>query len=353
MGIVTSMLFYIAVIAIAAFGGYMAQKKDQRYWLLIPILVFSIVAGLRASEVGVDTQANLRAFQACLNYGSKYISREHLYFYIAALLLRIWNNGNLVLMFYALVIYTLVFLRLWDFRKVINLPISTVLFGLFYFGSTMNGLRMWIAMSIVFFVTRYLKKDNYIVFGVCVLAAALSFHVSAVFAILFILGYIGYRKTYTRIQKYILYGCAIAIVPAGVLGFMMYGHYLEDMTIQIGLMPVARLAVLIVSFVLFQKEIPGSWDPSDLQEDNESFKTLFVICAVGSLFAFASCFVEFAGRIGHYFRMFEIVYYSMIFTVVENKKWEKLALGGALLLLGLYYLYSYYGVVPYNFVFCS
>ncbi len=348
MNTTLSIIFYILISGISAWGAYIAQKKEERKWLLIPILVYGLVAGLRASSVGVDTASNIRAFYACLNNGNAYISKEYIYYHFAAFLLRLWENENLVLTVYALVIYALVVMRLWDFRSNTSLWVAVYLFGLFWFGGSMNGLRQYIAIAIVFFATRYLSKERYLLYVMLTLLAV-SFHTSAVVALAFVMLRIGIRQRYTVKQAVVGAIGVIAVFPLGILLVSLYSNYLDEIEFSFGIMNFVRLFLLLLTCLVFYRAVVISQELINDDADGAmSVKPVIKIAILGALIGFASFFVDFASRLGYYFRIFEIVFYGQVFFSQKEKTLYMFILLTALTALGSYSLYRYNGIVPYQ-----
>ncbi len=346
-----SIIFYILISGISAYGAHMAQKKDDRRWLLLPILLFGLVAGLRASTVGTDTAANIRAFYSCLRDGNKFVTKEYLYYQFAALLLRIWENENFVLTVYGLIIYSLMMLRLWDFRKTTSLWLAVFLYGLFWFGGSLNGLRQHIAIAIIFYATRYLEKERYLPYILLALLAT-CFHISAAVSLLFILIHIGIRPEYTKIQAILGIGGLVCIIPLGIWGCVAYSNYLSSIELKLGLINTVRLALLLGAFGLFYR------DAAEHQRtlrggvaEAMPVKQVFQAALLGALIGYASFFVEFASRVGYYFRIFEVVFYGQLFYSRKKQDWKLYLLIAGLTVLGIYYLYRYNDLIPYRLAF--
>ncbi len=352
MSTALSVAFYIAISAIAACGAYMAQKSQNWKWMLCPFLIFTFVAGFRADSVGVDTEANLAAFRACLNNGNLFVSKEFLYYHLGAAILRIGNIDFLVLLFYGAIIYALVMARLWDFRATTNLGIAVFLYGLYFFGGSLNGMRQYVAISIIFFATRFLKYERYVLFALLTLLAT-CFHVSAVVAFVFILFRIGFRTYYTVRQAFIGLIAMLSVVPIVYICYTTYSGYLSSLKFDMGIMNVAQISLLVASFLLSKSARSPNLAKANTgkYEDNTSFTYAFVVSFTGLSLGFASYFVEYASRMGYYFRLFEIIYYGKALSSARNDKSLRLAFFLALTLIGVYYVYKYNGIIPYRVSF--
>lgn len=367
---VLSLVFYLFLAVFCSVIAYLAQKKEKRLLLWLPVLVLAVVAGIRAASVGVDTGGYLRMFPWYDNVGVSAINREYLFYFIGLGIYRIFGTVQPVFFVFGLLIYALVFFRLWDFRKTADLGICALLFVLFYFGSSMNGLRQYIAIAIVFYATRYLRQERYILFCLLVALSAL-FHVSSIICLAFVVLYIGIRRQYKFRQLIYLVCFLIAAVPAGWLLLQYYGSYLDDVKeTDFGLMSIVRLGVLLGCYILCTVQLSAAKrKPADEQPvllsaseeqttalggrfvDDSSFRFLFLISLLGMILGLASAFIDFASRAGYYFRIFEIVFFGAVFQSRQIDKFLKAFILMALVALGAYSLWTYNGIIPYQTIF--
>lgn len=365
MGSVFSLLFYL-VLAVLAFAiTNTAQKHEKKYLLWIPIFLLALVAGLRDSTVGVDTANYLKMIPYHDRMELQAVDREYLFYYIAVGIFRIFGDVQPMFFFFGLLIYALIFFRIWDFRDTANLGIAAAMFTLFYFGGTMNTLRQYIALAIVFYMTRYLRQERYLMYFAGVTVAML-FHISAIVCLIFPVFYIGFHWKYTFRQ--ILYlGClVIGSIPAAYIFLSNYGSYLDDVKeTDFGLMSVVRLIMLAGCYFLCSRhgtrldaascsrlngtEEGAVYRPSKAGFiDDSSFRFVFIVALFGMILGLASAFIDFASRAGYYFRIFDIVFWGMVFQKKQMDLLLRLFLLFALAVLGAYSLWTYGGIIPYR-----
>ena len=77
-----SLCFYLGIMALAAGVSQLAAKRNKKWLLLIPIAVLSLVAGLRASTVGTDTQNVLATMEYCYRHHFWDHSKEWLFYFL-------------------------------------------------------------------------------------------------------------------------------------------------------------------------------------------------------------------------------------------------------------------------------
>lgn len=326
--------------------------------MLVPILILTLVAGFRDYSVGTDTSMYVEIFDKYLTRGLGLVPREHLFYACGVLILAITHHFSAVLLFFALVTYSLILLRFWDFRENLDLGWAVSLFTLFYFGGTMNVMRQYVAVAIVFFATRYLKQKRYWPFLVLV-ALASGFHVSAVLALLLPAFYIG-RTAHTRMEK--LYLCLLKYlsVPAMLAVLYLYRGYFKDFTgIHIGLMSLMKMVLMVASYVVARNAMTVLPEPDNGKSDHRigvyqecsCLQLVYQIALLGTALGLTTAILPLASRVSYFFRIFDLVFYSMIFYRSQIGKPVKVCLAVSLILLGIYSLATYADIVPYGLFF--
>lgn len=346
---ILSLLFYMMLGLVTAYVMGYAQKKNEKKWIWIPIIILTLVAGFRAIGVGVDTKHNVRIFYSIYENGFKFVKKEYGFYTIVSILMNLFQNTTMLFLVFSFIIYTLFFNRMWDFKDTIDLRIAGLVFVLNYFGSTLNGMRQFIAIAIIFYGTRYLEKKKIIFFLISILIA-MQFHISAIISIAFVPFYIDFqqiKEKYTKEQILKILGITIFfIIFIIIFIFIRYSHYFDNFKkINLGIMIWVRLLLVIGSFVYGKKLLLLN------KESDLLFKHFFRITLFGILFGFGNMFLDFSSRVGYYFKVFEIVYYAYLFKIVNFKIEYKRILLYVLVLLGAYNYKAYNGVLPYHTIF--
>ncbi len=348
-----SLFFYLVLAAGSSVAMHFAQKLDRKVLLLVPIVLLTLTAGLRGPEVGVDTAKYIYIFDRGFSQDLSFINQDQLFYLAGVGLMHICPFPQVPLFVTALATYVLMFLRMWDFRYSAGLGVMTWVYVLYYWGGTMNAFRQMLAVAIVFYASRSLVRRKYWFYLIGVVLAALI-HLSAVVALAIPVVYILFKRNF-RPPEYVYLGvCGAAVIPAGILFVLKYAKYLDDLAVNFGLMPVVRIALAVIGYLLFRRSVAQPECPAGSKADDSSFHLVFTISAVGLAMGFASMFVEFASRTGYYFRVFEIVLFGMIFYQFhrnDEKRIPKAAVLGAVSLVGIYYLWRYNGIIPYQTVF--
>lgn len=350
MNEICSLGFYVLIAAIVRWFSRRAQKRDRGVWLVIPVLLLALAAGLRAESVGVDTRANIRAFWACYNEGYEFISQDYAYYALARALLRVIPDANFVLFVYALIIYACFFARLWDFREQMDLGIAGLLFVLLYFGGTLNGLRQFVAIAVVFYASRYLWEEKYLLFFLFA-ALACCFHRSALAAVLVPALYIGPRRACSRKQFLVITCTVLAALPVFVYLLRHYGSY-QSHEGDVGRIKLVRLALCLGSNCVYclACRLPARAG-AEASLERRAAQPWFLLTLFGLCLGFGGAVVAAANRVGYYFRVFELIYYPMFLRSRHISGRIKAAFLALLAALGLYTLFFYNGIVPYVFFF--
>ena len=101
-----SSLIYLTTILIVLLLSYSAQKRNKMGGFITAAIVLSLLAGLRAASVGIDTVHYIEQFEAIakgrpdLAYGL-----EESFKRICAFLLGIWNNSNFLFIIFHFLFY--------------------------------------------------------------------------------------------------------------------------------------------------------------------------------------------------------------------------------------------------------
>ena len=320
-------IVYISALLISAILAYVAEKKGKRKYILFAAIVLSALAGLRAVSVGIDSINYSNYFSMIANgQGHLAYGLEDTFVFICEVLLKIWNNDNFLFTVFALITNLLIFARLWDFKSQISLPVAVAVYYVMFYFMSLNIMRQFAAVAIVFFATRYIAKRNYFKFCLGVIIATL-FHISAVFGILFIFCDFFVWKYLSKWQKR-LFVCALVVAPFVLIAglyiiFTNYGYYLANIEIKFGFMIAVKLLLLGAMVLMGRKRGSEDDDAETAREDGYKISSARLYYFLGLIITAGGYMVKYFDRIGLYFYMFEIVCIAMIFKTVRVPRWIK------------------------------
>ena len=287
-------MIYIAVFLVSCIFFWLSEKCksgfSKNFFAVIAILVPCILAGMRADTIGTDVKVYVEplynaakqstSFFSYMNQRWFYIWRyKYVYdFEIGFILLvylieKIGGSIGLVLFFIHILVLSLIYLGLKRINKRYPIWLGMLVFYMLFYNTSLNMMRQWIAMSILFYGLCYLlehKKKKYFI----VVIAACLFHTSALvgFAIYFLYMYSQKQREYIRFAnfrldgslapiKLFIYGCIVLLslniiaVLLRAIGLAKYTGYIQGNS-SIYLMPnqiILRLPIIILLVIRWKR----------------------------------------------------------------------------------------------------
>lgn len=287
-------MIYIAVFLVSCIFFWLSEKCksgfSKNFFAVIAILVPCILAGMRADTIGTDVKVYVEplynaakqstSFFSYMNQRWFYIWRyKYVYdFEIGFILLvylieKIGGSIGLVLFFIHILVISPIYLGLKRINKRYPIWLGMLVFYMLFYNTSLNMMRQWIAMSILFYGLCYLlehKKKKYFI----VVIAACLFHTSALvgFAIYFLYMYSQKQREYIRFAnfrldgslapiKLFIYGCIVLLslniiaVLLRAIGLAKYTGYIQGNS-SIYLMPnqiILRLPIIILLVIRWKR----------------------------------------------------------------------------------------------------
>ncbi|WP_048727054.1 EpsG family protein [Carnobacterium sp. 1290_CSPC] len=177
------MILYMSLLISSIILGILIPnlEKNKKLYLLIIFLILALISGLRDKSVGLDTYNYTDLFFKYIDTNKLTTSFQNIRLEKGYILLNyiigiFTDNAQAVLMISSLFIN-------YSFARLIykysnNVAISTVIYIIFFYQSTMNTMRQYIALSIFFFGIDYLLKNEKLKYLLIVVLAS-QFHSSA------------------------------------------------------------------------------------------------------------------------------------------------------------------------------
>lgn len=164
--------FVFCGIMLAMYLEKIKQKKlsNKKMILWILILVLSILSGFRGYDVGTDTKHYTRIFNFIYYGGTS--SLEFGFVYSTEFLMNIFKDVQYLFFIYAFFTNAFIIHRLWDFKNVASFSFMCFLYIGIFFPESMNILRQYLALAIVFWGTRYLDRMQYLKYSFIVVFSA-------------------------------------------------------------------------------------------------------------------------------------------------------------------------------------
>ncbi len=338
-------LVYYSFCALSVLTAYLAEKKNNRILFVISMLFIAVLAGARARTVGIDTDV----YYTYIDWAERDILThvEPGFIFLSKHLLRLFGKIEWVVFFFSSLTVLFVFLRFWTLRSKCSYAIMVFFYLAFYLQLSLNIMRQFFAISIVFLATYLLEKRKYIWFLPFV-ALAVLFHYSAIFGfVAFIIYY--WQDTQQGAKKLFFVIVIGALVPIAyyLFGSLLdyYSRYFDEIEIDIGLMIFAKLALLIL-FIIFNKLYIFK-----NEEGDNMAKIVSYIYIIGLALTFLGYIFSYMERIGFVFMIFEPVAIALM-----CKKHYKGFFALATISLAAFVILTAYtsngnGVFPYDWIF--
>ena len=354
---IQSSLTYLMIAAVSFFMAHIAEKKNAKSLVILIVALLSFFAGFRAPTVGRDTVNYINLFHQT---GSNIIANKEIGFTLFNKLV-IWltNSDSVLLLCYAIIIYGLVVYRFWELRSSISFSCAVITFYSINYFESLNIMRQYVAVAIIFFATRYLAKREYGKYTILMIIAVL-FHTSALLGAGYLAVELLFWKSLNGKQK-------LSLISISILGLFLFPYMLDATekyyqffrwtTIDIGLRVFALFCILLVSLFYFKKSTDFK-DRFYLQTKGYFLHTVQWYYLIGCLLGIIGYFYELMGRISIFYTIYTGVYFGLIFKdkEVKNRKWIRIVLLIMIIFVVGYILYNYLFVLngsmhhPYKFI---
>ena len=300
------MLYILCLLSVLLLS-YIADKRERKIYIFLCALILSAFCGLRSVGTGVDTK-NYYNFLSYIRGSGIGFGSDIGFSVVSYFLMGIFDNPYYPLLFFATITNFLIVYRLWDFRNEASLSLMLMLYMVVYYPYTFNIVRQFLAISLVFWATRYIEREEYkkyIIFNIL----ATTFHTSALmcFSYLFVKFGNGAKKKKYRILGF---GVAALFVVAGLFLFSAnvskYESYLVSSGVSIHAMTILKIAcwllVVIINRVYQNMEFSITKN-GEIVPMQRQLPTMYT----------------FMNRIGFYFIMYELPFWGQAVRARVNR----------------------------------
>lgn len=350
-------LYYFLVIYILLLGLLLGTGKQNKIknglYIILAFGLFIIIAAFRGENVGNDTDAYLRLFTNISVTGdiSTFTWRYEIgYLYLNKLLSIVVTDPQIIIIVTSFIIM-IGFARF--IYKYSNMPwLSTFLFfTLGYFGTTMNTIRLNLAIIVILFAYDFLRERKLIKFVLTVIFASL-FHRTAIIFLL------AWPITKLRVN----YKTMSSLVIASVLGYLMfptifnglikifptYQYYVgsEYLNGEVRLASVMNMLVglsivLLGSSTNYHKrkevEVKANNNVSIIEKEKiNDGQYMLLLIITGILVTFMSFNFNLLDRVGDFFLVFSCVYLPNAINKINDNKLKVLIIFIVVILFILY-----------------
>lgn len=239
-----SIFFYSSFFSLFKKNIYIEpSKKGKNIKLLIIIsLQLFFISAFRGTDVGIDLKRYIPRYNLIASTGWKEIFTlrhivdfEYGYILYNKIISSLFINEQALLIVTSAIVVFCFSYFIWKYSRIPWL--SFYLFvTLGFWGSSFNILRQYIAMSILMFSIKYIKKRNLIKFLAC-LGLAVSFHTTAIcYIVLYPLHNIKINKIHITLLSFIAIVTLFTseYIIKLVVGYTSYSKYFEEIGSGLG-----------------------------------------------------------------------------------------------------------------------
>ena len=305
-------LVYCGALIASLLFAYLGEITKKKKYAFCIVIVLSLVAGLRNETVGLDTPGYVMAIENIINgnlelaYGLEWTFRILCY-----VMSFVFKNPQWFLLIFALITNSLIILRLWDIKEQISFTWAIFAYYSMFFMMSLNLMRQFIAIAIVFYATKYLLKEKTITFILFVLLASV-FHISAMVSIVYVFINITNWRYLSKRHKYFLIVTGFLsplIFVYAYSNLVKYSSYFDDMSVDIGVFIFVKFAMLVISMFLVYKTTSEEYK----EETDKTHRLAICAYIIGLLLTSLGYAWRFVDRIGLFFYIFEAVYIGYVF----------------------------------------
>lgn len=355
-----SYAFYFGVLLICGLFAWLANRHNSKACVWMIIITLTLVAGLRDYSVGIDTQNYVNLFHVIEQKRFQYAyGLEESFKYICYAVLVLFKSDTVLLLLLGLLTNWCIIVRFWELRKISSFTCMVVCYYAAFFFMTLNGMRQFCAVAIIFFGTRYLSSKKILWFIVCVVLA-MMFHRSAAIGFMLLAINCLRWKELPKGQRIFYLTCAllVPILFAGILPILQrYEKYFYQTSVDIGFMLPLKLVFLAATvlwiFVLHKQFSYFRFDASMESSDRYNMLMATISYVLALLLAMLGYAFPTVSRISWYVYLFEGVYFGMLLK--GKSPLIRVLLGYAIaLVIGYGFIYSMtndsQGNMPYLFI---
>ncbi len=353
-------MIYLLCYGISVSFAWLANRCRNRVavvvWSVLSIAVTVVLAGLRDYSIGIDVE-NYKNFNIYWVQASRSTSvADYLHFYMQhdseylfalymGILAQYTRSYRLFLFLNHLIIVSGVYIGAWRQRKYVNPAMVMLLFYLLFYHHSLNIMRQYMAMAIIFAALADVQQKKYLRY-VIVVAIATFIHTSAIIALAPMMVYIllkpnvltrASKKKKTTLIFLMLVGFAVVVPLCEILmrlGFMggSLEYYLNGEEKGFPIIVTAFLIVEFIGIYVFRKQFR-------LRTPHADF---YLMCSIAYIvLQQLGGFINYGKRIAAYFSFINLLTIAALGGCVKKND-NKVVVNGAIIALALLYWWYMY-----------
>ncbi len=322
--------------------------------------LFTLLTASRAMTVGTDTVNYYYSAKKIISYLSissiihgYYI--EPGYGLLEFISMKWFGDYHFIFVIESIVLLVGLFSFIHNFEDKISVPLSFLVFFVFYYNTSLNISRQFIAVGIGLYATKYLLNDMYIKYMICCLVACL-FHSTG---IMLFVGLIVYRYLFISDDRRSFYRRVIILVIF-IVGMIIAVRPLTKLLANMGLIPVKYIDFLQKSEVsssvsmTFLANLPLLllllFYGRKLIDNDEKNKLAITMYLLGFFITMINTLYGNVGRLAIFWTIWQVVLYPECYlSVLNNQKNVVSKVLTKIVFVILLLLYWYYCIIVRNF----
>lgn len=308
--------------------------RPNKIFTILATIVLVVVSGLR-NNIG-DTPVYIEIYKYIEFTWATILDEKDFGFAVFQMLLKyISANPQFLLLVTALITNGIIIYVFYNYARLFEIAVFVYIASGMYL-VTMNGVRQYLAASLIFLATKYLFDGNFIKYFLVVVVAA-TLHKSALIVIP--VYFIVRRKAWTRLTIILLGLTLLATIGYGFFSELLfraiedtqYGEYAEFSEGGANIMRSVVSFVPLVIAYLGREKFREIFPKSDYIVNLSIMSLLFMIIATQNwIFA----------RFTIYFGIYDIILLSWVVKLFKDKD-QKFIYYGILVCYFIYFIYEY------------
>jgi len=303
------MLYILCILSVSLLS-YFADKKENKFLLFLIALILSLFCGLRGQGTGVDTVNYFKLLSYIDDVGIS-AGSDIGFAVITYFMMMYLGSPYYLLVIFAFITNFLIIYRLWDFRERSSFTLMLFIYMTIHYAYTFNIVRQFLAISIIFWGTRYLERSEHIKYIFLNIIAS-TIHTTSLLGFMLLLIFDSDNR---QTKKHFFYIALVAFfIIVGVCFFseniIKYEGYLTQTNDSIYGMTVLKVICLLL--VIISNNIFSN-DRFSITKSGKYFhmpKYIPITYAAGLILAALGMKYAFVNRIGFYFLMFEMPFWG-------------------------------------------
>lgn len=319
-------LLFIFLILLSLLLGYLADKTQKTIYLYSLIALITFVAGFRGQSCGVDTQSYYDSISR--GFPFSWMFREEGFRLVANFFMEVYNNPQLTFIFCAFVTNMFILLRLWDFRKEANFSFMNLLYLFIFYSNTMNIMRQFVAVALIFYGTRFLKKRKLLF--IPFLIVAFYFHRSSLLSVGYFI--ISLWNNFSKKQKQLFIApllLLIVLVTGYVSAYLASDieSYYSQIVNNNNITYFYLLSITIIVLICEKTKLGIKITNNEIKRFDKNYKidnSIIIYILIGLAFSSLSMYFAFVGRTALYYSVYNIVFWGIASRKFKNAQFNKI-----------------------------